>query len=230
MRRIAEGLYQLEAAGFVNAYLIQGASDLTLVDAGPARSAGALLEELRRNGFRLEDIGRVVLTHGHGDHSGGVIPFLRRRGAVKVYAHPLEIPSLTGKAPLPAPPGWAGRVAVRAQARLWPSEPLEVVVAAEPGMPIKGLGSWQVLHTPGHTDGGLSLFEPVRQILICGDIAVQRGGALRLPPAFLNRDPEALKASLKRAAGLDCDILCCGHGEALVGGAFRHIERLINGA
>lgn len=228
MRRVAEGLYQLEAAGFVNAYLIQGGSDLTLVDAGPARAAGALIDEIRRNGFRLEDVGRVVLTHAHGDHSGGAAAFLRRRGAVKVYAHPLEIPALTGKSPLPAPPGLAGRAASLAHGRLWPLEPLEVVVPVEPGMPIKGLGSWQVVHTPGHTDGGLSLFEPVRQILVCGDLAVRKNGVLRAPPAWLNRDPAALRSSLEKAAGLDCDVLCCGHGEVVAGGAFRHIERLIN--
>ena len=107
MRRLAEGVYRLESTGFVNAYLIAGERDLTLVDAGPARRLPGLIDELKANGYSFNDVGRVVLTHAHADHAGGVAPLLARR-PVKVYAHPAEAPVLAktqAPPPISAPLG-----------------------------------------------------------------------------------------------------------------------------
>ncbi|MEE8424296.1 MAG: MBL fold metallo-hydrolase, partial [Elusimicrobiota bacterium] len=60
MRRIAEGLYVLEDGGPANIYLIEGSSDLTLIDSGSSREAPRLLREIKDNGFSVNDIGRIV--------------------------------------------------------------------------------------------------------------------------------------------------------------------------
>ncbi|MFH1726228.1 MAG: MBL fold metallo-hydrolase [Elusimicrobiota bacterium] len=223
MRRIAEGLYQLEAGGFVNAYLIVGSADLTLVDAGHSRSAGALAAELRDNAFDLRDIGRVVVTHAHADHVGG-LRFLLGKHPIKVHAHPGDIPVLTGKAPARRLNGFKGFCLGFLHEHLLPWLPVEMVIPAEPGRPLRGIPQWQILHTPGHTVGSLSLFHPVKQILVCGDALSNRGGKLHLPEECFNEDPEALRLSVGKLSELDCDTLCCGHGPVLRGGAFRHIE------
>ena len=57
--------------GDVNVYLIKE-DPLTLVDVGPktTEAAAALREKLGREGIRLSDIRRIVLTHAHEDHCG----------------------------------------------------------------------------------------------------------------------------------------------------------------
>lgn len=226
MQRIAQGIFRLEAAGFVNAYLIEGGADLTLVDTGHSRAASALLAEIKGNGFDLKDIGRVVLTHAHADHVGGIAALLDHHH-VRVYAHPREIPVLQGKAPMPRFRGMKGFLLREAHQRLLPWTPLKGVLPVEPGTPLRGIPQWQVLHTPGHTEGSLSLFHPVRQILICGDALSNRGGILHVPPDYLNQDAKALRRSLDSLARLDSDVLCCGHGPVVRGGAFRHIDAAI---
>ena len=68
--------------GPVNLYLIDD-DPLTLVDAGPnsALSAEALIDGLAALGRRIDDIGRIVLTHQHMDHIGLAGVLARRSGA-----------------------------------------------------------------------------------------------------------------------------------------------------
>ncbi len=210
MRRIRDGLYLLEAGGAVNAYLIQEAAGWALVDCGPARRASSLLAEMRDGGFHLEEIQRIVLTHAHPDHSGAAAFILSRR-LVKVFAHPLDIPALTGNAPPPPYRGFGDRLR---GAFFWSSglEPLARVVAASPQEPLRALPGWQVFHTPGHTDGSLSLYDPVHQVLVCGDALDNRGG--RLKPG-LGVDAAASRGSIERLASLDVETLCPGHGPVI---------------
>ncbi len=68
-----------------NATYIETAAGGLLVDAGLSqRRMEALLSRIGRN---LEDVGAVLLTHGHADHTCGVRSLVRERG-VKVFAAP----------------------------------------------------------------------------------------------------------------------------------------------
>ena len=226
MIRLADGVYQLESGGFVNSYLIAG-QDLTLVDAGTDGGAEALLEELKANGFSYNDVGRVVVTHAHPDHAGGLAPLLALR-PVKVYAHPSEAAYLTGRSAMPALKGLRGFLLDMAARFFYAARPVENVMPAEPGAPVRGLSQWQMLHTPGHSAGSICLYEPVRQILLCGDLLENRGGKLKPFPAWLQQDTGQLRVSLQKVARMDVDILGCGHGPVVRGGAFRHIAKLVS--
>ncbi|MEW6034321.1 MAG: MBL fold metallo-hydrolase [Chloroflexota bacterium] len=56
-----------------------------LVDTGLSFSA---VHNAQLLGIDLTTIGRVVVSHGHADHTGGLRDLLRRRGSVEVVAHP----------------------------------------------------------------------------------------------------------------------------------------------
>lgn len=225
MRRLAEGVYRLESTGFVNAYLIVGDRDLTLVDAGPARRLPHLVAELKANGYSFNDVGRVVVTHAHADHAGGLRPLLDLR-PVKVFAHPDEAPVLAKREPVPPLSGFLGGLLYGVFEAVLSRGPVDSTLPADSGTPVRGLPQWQVLHTPGHTPGSISLYEPVRQILLCGDALAVSGGKVRAVPDFLHHDPEAARRSVAMLAKMDVDILGCGHGEEVRGGAFRFIEKV----
>ncbi|MFA6030726.1 MAG: MBL fold metallo-hydrolase [Elusimicrobiota bacterium] len=221
MKRVAGGIYLLEAAAPANAFLIEGSADLTLVDAGPEDKAAALLLELQDNGFRPRDVQRSIVTHAHPGHAGALAPLLREH-RFKVYAHPFDIPVLTGReTPAPARAGFLG--SLRRRAPSWKA--VDIALSVETGQSVRGLPQWQVLHLPGHTPGSIGLYHPVRQVLLCGDALVRGAdGALALPT--YRQDPAAARATLAVLAKVDCDILCCGHGAVLRGGAFRFVDKL----
>ncbi|RME39826.1 MAG: MBL fold metallo-hydrolase [Thermoflexia bacterium] len=68
--------------GPVNLYLAEGETP-TLVDIGPryAPAREALEKALAARGFRLADLGRLVLTHAHSDHYGQAGEIVEASGA-----------------------------------------------------------------------------------------------------------------------------------------------------
>jgi glyoxylase-like metal-dependent hydrolase (beta-lactamase superfamily II) len=99
MQRIRRGLYLLESA-LANCYLIEGNHGLTLFDTGQPSAAPELIEEMERNGFSLQDLEAIVLSHAHFDHAGGARGLLEHH-RVKVFAHPADIPAVKGRRETP---------------------------------------------------------------------------------------------------------------------------------
>jgi len=65
--------------------LVQTASDRLLFDTG---SGETLLNNLETLGHDACQIDKLVLSHGHYDHGGGLLPLLSKIGPRPVYAHP----------------------------------------------------------------------------------------------------------------------------------------------
>jgi glyoxylase-like metal-dependent hydrolase (beta-lactamase superfamily II) len=80
--------------GRVNCYLIDD-DPLTLVDTGPnsGKALDCLERELAAHGRRIEDLGRIVITHQHLDHMG-LLDVLSRRSGAEVVALDLLAPVL----------------------------------------------------------------------------------------------------------------------------------------
>lgn len=54
-----------------NVFLINGGDELALIDAGCGYDIEPILDNIRSFGFDASDIGHLLLTHAHADHSGG---------------------------------------------------------------------------------------------------------------------------------------------------------------
>ena len=84
--------------GSVNIYLVKD-DPLTLIDVGPktVEAADALKEGLARNGVRIADIGRIVLTHAHEDHCGLAKKVRDEAKNAEIYVHKWETGHLFGR-------------------------------------------------------------------------------------------------------------------------------------
>lgn len=99
---------------FHSCYLLAAGNDLTLVDCGASAPTA-----LQQRGIRQPDLSRIVLTHLHGDHFGGV-PFLlldaafnRQRSSVLEVAGPAGLEERILEAMEVLFPGIAARIAER---------------------------------------------------------------------------------------------------------------------
>ena len=84
--------------GPINCWLIEGDA-LTIVDVGPndPASLAALERLLAENGYRLEDLDLILLTHQHYDHLG-LTHTVRERSGAQVVTHEDLAPFLRGGA------------------------------------------------------------------------------------------------------------------------------------
>ena len=137
----------------------------------------------------------IVSTHGHWDHIGDNAAVAEHTGA-DIAVHPLDRERLTDPQPLWAP------------FEIVPSIP--AVELAEGGEVRFGEIRLTVLHTPGHTEGSVCLFEPDAGLLFSGDTLFAGGwGRVDLPGG----DAEQMVASLGRLLGFaDAVGVFPGHG------------------
>lgn len=184
------------------AYLI-AEERLTLIDAGLPGSRRPLERYLKRIGRRLDELDRIICTHGHLDHIGGVRE-LAARGA-EVLIHPDDLAGL----------GVTFRDAVRARSRgpllhYFTPHPGETVPLVD-GDVLPVLGALHVVHTPGHTPGSVCLWAPKQKILFTGDVLQVIRGRLTYASSLFSHDFAAARAAVSRLADLDPDVIALAH-------------------
>lgn len=184
--------------GPVNVYLVDE-SPLTLVDTGPnlPEALDSLREQMHAAGRRLEDIQRIVITHLHEDHSG-LAATIQRISEATVFAHPWEADRLRGyddyvmylplleRAGVPADVIQLFRKGYADIRKL--GEDIEDIEGIEDGDLIDfERGSFEVVHTPGHTPGSICLHRASDRSLIAADTVLSRIS----PNPVLSPDPVA---------------------------------------
>jgi glyoxylase-like metal-dependent hydrolase (beta-lactamase superfamily II) len=213
----------------VNAFLIESAGGLVLVDAGITKGHGSsILRSAGRLGKQPADIRAIAVTHFHSDHIGNLGSLAASTGA-EVYAHPLEAEIIrTGAAyPRGKPVDALSKIFGAMFAPLVPkrSEPSPVHHEVDDGaeIPMAGL---KVIHTPGHTPGHLSFLWPEHGgVLIGGDVMGNSLGMLQFSVQY--QDFDQAKASLRKLAELDFDKAVFGHGRLVKGKANAALRRFV---
>ncbi len=176
---------------------------LTLIDAGLPGSRLPLERYLRRIGRSLDELERIVCTHGHPDHIGGVRELAAT--GVDVLIHPDDLAGLEV----------TFRDAVRARSR----GPLLHYLTPHPGetvpvdhgdvLPV--LGGLTVVHTPGHTPGSICLWSPRHRVLFTGDVLQVVRGRLTYASSIFSHDYPAARQSVARLAELDPRLNAMAH-------------------
>jgi len=198
-------------------------SEVTLIDAGFAGSRGRIERGLVRHGRALADLRRIVCTHGHPDHAGGVREL--EAAGVEVCMHPADFERLQL--------GLRDALRSPARGRLLAAitRPPTAVRLVEDGDLLPVLGGLRVVHTPGHTPGSICLYGHRDRLLFTGDVLQRRrGGSVVFASPVFSDDHAAARASIRRLAALDVATIVFSHYPPLRDGAnetLAHLARQI---
>lgn len=138
---------------------------VTLVDAGVKGSPPRVLQALAELGSAPSEVTRIVLTHSHADHVGGLRAMVERTEA-EVAAHEGDADDI--RAGLGAPLDPTTTVG-RLRSRNAGSDPAPVDNDLHDGDLLPVAGGLRVVHTPGHTPGHVSLLHEPTGTLVTGD-------------------------------------------------------------
>jgi metallo-beta-lactamase class B len=86
----------------LSAFLIAGDKGHVLIDGGLPESAPLIAANIRKLGFRLDDVRLILVNHAHGDHAGGLAELKRLTGA-RLAAMAADAPSLEAGATMGRP-------------------------------------------------------------------------------------------------------------------------------
>ena len=137
-----------------NCYYVyrEGADEIVVID--PGDMGDVVYEDVRSLGFTK--VAGILLTHGHGDHTGGALQLKELTGA-KIYAYEEEAELL--KDPEKNLSGWFG------PAYGWEADEY---FRDNQEFDMAGI-HFKVLHTPGHTQGGCCYYDEADSCCFCGD-------------------------------------------------------------
>lgn len=190
---------QLGAGGFVSAYVMIRGGEAAIVDTGVSGSGAAIGETVQAAGLGMDAVHHVILTHYHADHAGSIGEVLELATGAAVYAGEADIPRI--------------------------GSPRAITPVAD-GSEVFGL---QIIATPGHTEGHVSVFDPAGSALITGDAVFNIGGTLARSPEQFTADLAQANESVRKMAGLSFERALFMHGEPIEGGGAAAFAQLAAG-
>jgi hydroxyacylglutathione hydrolase len=135
-----------------NCYIIGDVDNKKAVVIDPGGDADKILDVIKKHGFHVEFI---ILTHGHGDHIGGLEKVREATGA-KVAVHKKDAPMLhSATANLSKFIGSGVELTTA-----------DIYLNGGESFTVGGL-KLQIIHTPGHTPGGISI--KIDNVIFTGD-------------------------------------------------------------
>jgi glyoxylase-like metal-dependent hydrolase (beta-lactamase superfamily II) len=232
---------------FVNIYMIGQPGDgnpWSLVDAGLPGSAKRIIKEAEQLFGKNNPPQVILLTHGHFDHVGALPDLLKVWPDVKVYAHPYEIPYLTGQVSYPYPDPLAGNGAMSLTSWLYPVKPIDLADKVFPiteDFAVPQLPEWTMYYTPGHTPGHISFFREKDRTLLAGDAfittdqnslfsVVTQKHELHAPPSYFTINWQDAKNSVQKLANFNPSAVGTGHGLPMFGDELKDglLKMLLN--
>lgn len=205
-----------------NIFIVASHGELLMIDTGTGMFYENIKEQLEEDGLSIESVAKVILTHVHVDHSGGLAKIMEEYSPEVLVFHK-EADSIERGGPLTL----ADEFGI-------PFTPVKVHVRLKEGDVIEaGRLLLEVLNTPGHTAGSICLYEPQEKMLFSGDTVFTGGnfGRVDLPTG----DPQQLISSLRRLSKLDVTYIFPGHldiatrkGSEQIALSLRYAELMIN--
>lgn len=203
-------------------YLLNGGSELALIDAGSGRDQAAIVAHIEADGYDPRRIKKLLLTHAHADHSAGSAGWHRNFGVEVGVAEEAAEALRSGDE------RWIYLDVARA-AGLYPPEftfpacPVGRELHDGDEIPVGNL-TVRVLATPGHANGHCCFLVEVdgQRALFTGDLLFYGGRVLLLNTAECC--PRACAQSLEKLRNLEIDLLLPGHQTFSLRHGQRHID------
>jgi len=175
--------------GFVSAYILYRKGEAVLIDTGVAGSEVPIRTALGEVGLNWDSVSHVIVTHRHDDHQGSLEGVMQRTDDAPWYAGAGDMAAIHSKI--------AGTV-------------------VGDGDSVFDL---EIIETPGHTPGHISVLDRAAKVLVSGDaINGADGGVIGANPEF-TEDMTLANVSIKKLAAFDFDVVLFGHGEPVESGA-----------
>lgn len=182
----------------VRCYVVAQPGGIVVIDTGMPDAESGIAEAVEALGGTFADVRDIILTHLHMDHVGSLFAIAEHAPLAEIYAGGPDSPD------------------IRAPRKVRPMGEGDYVQ------------DLQILSTPGHTAGHVSVFHEGSGTLFIGDAAATEHGEVLRSPQVFTSDPTQAEASLGRIVALDAERILFAHGSEVASPA-QSLARLLGG-
>lgn len=218
--------------------LLQDELDTILVDCGYPDFLPLLEKAALEHGASLSSLTKVIVTHHDMDHIGSLAALKRAFPQIEIIAHELDAPYVQGaKTSLRIEQAKSTYADLPDEAKPQAEQFIQFLQSIEPAAvdrtvshqeQLPWCGGIEIIHTPGHMPGHISLYLPASKTLIAGDAVVIEQGKLDIAnPQFAMDLDEAIR-SVQRLLAYDIDQLICYHGGLFSGDSKQALQQLLD--
>jgi glyoxylase-like metal-dependent hydrolase (beta-lactamase superfamily II) len=208
--QLAPGVWRIPTApaDLVNSFaFVDDDGQVTLVDAGTKGAPRRIVAGLEHMGSSPSEVTRIIATHAHPDHVGGLNNLHGRTGA-RVAVHERDAAYVReGKGPVLDATSLRGRLFRRNRG----ATPTQVDEELTDGQVVEVGGGLRVLHTPGHTPGHISLLHEPSRVLVTAD-SIWNVRGMRWPFKALCTDFVMTRQTAHVLGELDYSVAAFTHG------------------
>jgi glyoxylase-like metal-dependent hydrolase (beta-lactamase superfamily II) len=217
--------------------ILKSDNEMILIDCGFPGFLSQIKESAMAQNVDIANLTKVVITHQDFDHVGSLAALKRVYPAIKILAETKEIPYINGEKEsikakkrrdmydsLPE----NQKEMINAMQRLFGTyEPVEVDGTLHDHDIFPWCGNVEIIPTPGHTPGHISLYLHEFKTLIAGDALFLQDGELLLSLPMYTLDTEQARESVKKLLDYDIDKIICYHGGVYEGDIKEALKKIL---
>jgi len=206
----------------INPVLVMDKNDVVLVDCGYPNFLSLLEDEMKSKGIDPNSLTKVLITHHDDDHMGSLSELKEKYPNIKVVSSEIDREYISGKKKslrleqaeevLKDLPQEQKQFGIEFCETLRKVKSVNVDITVKDGDYFDWGGGCQVISTPGHMPGHISLYLKETNSIITGDAAVIENNKLVIANPQFTLDLELAKKSLEKLISINADIYYCYHG------------------
>lgn len=211
-----------ETKDIIHPVILLDDNEMVLIDCGYTGFLQNIEEAMGDKGLDCNKLTHIIITHQDHDHLGALAQFQKKYPNIKVIASETEAPYITGEKKslrleqaeemqkyLPEDQKDFGRMFCEILRNV---EPANVDIRVKEGDTFHWCGECEIIETPGHTSGHISLYLKNKKTMITGDAAVLENNNLVIANPQFTLDIKKAEESLLKLKEYDVDTFICYHG------------------
>ena len=187
------------ATDFVNSYVLVRGNEIAIVDTGLPQNLDKFTSVIEAASLSWDAVNHIVVTHLHGDHVGGLGEVAEAAAQATIYAGEADVAGIDSP---------------------------RTIQPVVDGDDVFGM---QIIGTPGHTLGHISVYDPSGSFFVLGDAMVNVEGQLAGPSSQFSADMDIANDTVKKIAQIEFETALFGHGDPIESGASTAIAELAAG-
>ena len=202
--------------------ILRDDNDMILIDCGYPNFLTLIEESAIKDGIDLSKLTKLIITHHDFDHMGSAADFKRKYPNVKILSSIIDEKYINGKEKslrlqqaeliYDKLPEEQKEGAMNFQKMLESIENIEVDMLLKDGDKFDWCGDIEIIETPGHMPGHISIYVKESKTLISGDALVIENNKLAIANPNYTLDMSEAKESICKLLNYDIDKIICYHG------------------